>query len=85
MSRFARMIFVAKRKLKLAIMKREEKEKELKDIQDKYDEALMEWVKVCMEVGEEKLCHQENEANTDYLAGVQSEVLKSLIKKLRED
>jgi hypothetical protein len=29
--------------------------------------------------------HQDDEQETDYLAGVQSDVLKSLIKKLRED
>ena len=29
--------------------------------------------------------HQDEEENTDYLAGVQSEVLKSLIKKLRDN
>ena len=29
--------------------------------------------------------HQDDQKDSDYLAGVQSEVLKSLIKKLRED
>jgi hypothetical protein len=29
--------------------------------------------------------HQDNDSKVDYLAGVQSEVLKSLIKRLRED
>ena len=43
MSRFAKMILAAKRRLELAITVREEKEKELKDIQSRFDEALMEW------------------------------------------
>ena len=65
MSHFAEMILAAEKRLERAIAVRKEKEEELEDIQARFEDSLTEWALVCMEIGEEKLCHEENEATLD--------------------
>ena len=65
MSHFAEMILAAEKRLERAIAVRKEKEEELEDIQARFEDSLMEWALVCMEIGEEKLRHEENKATLD--------------------
>ena len=56
---------MVEKKLEDTITKRKKVEEILEDVKEEYNDALMEWAQVCMQIGEDKLHQQADKATLD--------------------